>query len=302
MYLIVLDESMGCILGQQDETDIEYHTQKAIKGSILADYLAHQPVEDPQAEQFDFPDEDIMALRMKNSDESLIEEGPEPGSIWGLVFDGAVNVYGHGIGIVIITPRGSHIPFAARVGFNCTNNIAEYEACIIGLEEAIDMCIKFIEVFGDSALFIIQIKGEWETRHPCLILYRDYSRRLSTFFTKVEFHDIPRDENQIADALATLSSMYMVNFHREVPSIPIHTRDKPAYIFNVEAVSDAKSWFFDIKCFLEKQEYPLGASNRDNKTLRRLSANLFLNGDVLYKRNFNMVFLRCVDRHEAYIC
>lgn len=163
------------------------------------------------------------------------------------------------------------------------------------------MCIKFIEVFGDSTLFINQIKGEWETRHPCLILYRDYSRRLSTFFTKVEFHDIPRDENQIADALATLSSMYMVNFHREVPSIPIHTRDKSPYIFNVEAVSDEKSWFFKIKCFLEKQEYPLGASNRDNKTLRRLSANLFLNGDVLYKRNFNMVFLRCVDRHEAYM-
>lgn len=76
------------------------------------------------------------------------------------MFDGAAYTYGHGIWVVIITPRGSHIPFAARVDFNFTNNIAEYEACILGLEEAIDMRIKFLEVFGDSALVINPIKGE----------------------------------------------------------------------------------------------------------------------------------------------
>lgn len=47
--------------------------------------------------QFEFPDEDVMALRMKDCDEPPIEEGLEPGSIWGLVFDGVVNAYGHGI-------------------------------------------------------------------------------------------------------------------------------------------------------------------------------------------------------------
>lgn len=82
-----------------------------------------------------------------------------------------------------------------RVDFDCTNNITEYEACILGLEEAIDMRIKFLEVFSDSALVINQIKGEWETRHLGLIPYKDYARRLSTFFTKVEFYHIPRDEN-----------------------------------------------------------------------------------------------------------
>ena len=46
-----------------------------------------------------------------------------------------------------------------------------------------------------------QIKGEWETNQPGLIPYRDYARRISTFFTKVEFHHIPRDEKMsIEDA------------------------------------------------------------------------------------------------------
>ena len=40
--------------------DIQYTTQKEIKGSVLADHLAHQPVDDYQSLNFEFPDEDIM--------------------------------------------------------------------------------------------------------------------------------------------------------------------------------------------------------------------------------------------------
>ena len=40
-----------------------------------------------------------------------------------------------------------------------------------------------------------QIKGEYETHHPGLIPYKDYARRLFTFFNKVKFHDLPREEN-----------------------------------------------------------------------------------------------------------
>ncbi|GAU37187.1 hypothetical protein TSUD_30520 [Trifolium subterraneum] len=367
MYLTVLEESMGCVMGQQDETgrkehaiyylskkftdcesrysmlektccalawdttwliskmdpikyifekaaltgriarwqmllseyDIEYRTQKAIKGSILADHLAHQPVEDYQPIKFDFPDEEIMYLKMKDCDEPVFGEGPDPESKWGLIFDGAVNVYGIGIGAIIVTPKGAHIPFTARLQFECTNNIAEYEACIMGIEEAIDLRIKNIDIYGDSTPVVNQIKGEWETRHAGLIPYRDYARRLLTFFNKVELHHIPRDENQMADALATLSSMYQVNRRNEVPTISIQCLERPAYVFAAEEVVDDKPWFHDIKMFLQKQEYPPGASNKDKKTLRRLSSSFFLIDEVLYKRNFDMVLLRCVDKHEA---
>ena len=77
-----------------------------------------------------------------------------------MVFDEAVNVCGKGIGIVIITPQGAHIPFTARLMFDCKNNMPEYEACIMGLEEAIDLRIKIIDVYDASALVINQIKGD----------------------------------------------------------------------------------------------------------------------------------------------
>ena len=134
------------------EYDIQYTTQKAIKGSVLADHLAHQAVEDYQSMKFDFPDENIMTL--DNVEEFRPYEGPEQGSRWTLYFDGASNALGNGIGAILISPEGFHTPFTARLCFHCTNNMEEYEACIFGLKAAIDLGIKSLDVFGDSALFI----------------------------------------------------------------------------------------------------------------------------------------------------
>ena len=87
------------------------------------------------------------------------------------------------------------MPFGARITFPCTNNEAEYEACILRLEEAVNIQIKTLDVYGDSALVINQVNGDWNTLQPTLVPYRDYRRRLLTFFTTVKLHHIPHDEN-----------------------------------------------------------------------------------------------------------
>src|SRR3954465_5799217 len=76
------------------EYDIQYTSQKAIKGSVVADHLAHQAVDDYQEGNFDFPDEDIMLVNCHRQPGP--EEGPEPGSRWTMVFDGASNALGNG--------------------------------------------------------------------------------------------------------------------------------------------------------------------------------------------------------------
>ena len=134
------------------EYDIQYTTQKAIKGSVLADHLAHQAVDDYQPMNFEFPDENIMLVT--DCETPGPDEGPEEGSRWSMYFYGASNALGNGIGIVIISPEGSHTRFTARLCFNCTNNMEEYEACIMGLRAAIDLRIKCLSVFRDSALVI----------------------------------------------------------------------------------------------------------------------------------------------------
>ena len=62
------------------EYGIQYTTQKAIKGSVLEDHLAHQAVDDYQSMNFEFPDENIMLV---TDCETLgPDEGPEEGSLW----------------------------------------------------------------------------------------------------------------------------------------------------------------------------------------------------------------------------
>ena len=81
-----------------------------------------------------------------------------------LYFDGASNALGHGIGTVLISPKGEYYPFTARLNFDSTNNVAKYEACIMGLETCMAKKVKNLKVYRDSALVIYQLQGDWLTR------------------------------------------------------------------------------------------------------------------------------------------
>ena len=73
------------------------------------------------------------------------------------------NQSGFGIGILLISPQGDHIPISVRLTFSdhhrLTNNIVEYEACITGLEIALDLGVRQLEIYGDSKLVIKTNQG-----------------------------------------------------------------------------------------------------------------------------------------------
>ena len=124
-------------------------TQKSVKGSIVADHLASLPVSDDRPIDDDFPDEQFVSMTSITG--------------WQLYFDGAANQLGFGIGILLISPYGDHIPKSLQLVFFVhhwlTNNIVEYEACIMGLETALDLGIKLLEIHWDSNLVIQQTQG-----------------------------------------------------------------------------------------------------------------------------------------------
>ena len=82
------------------EFDISYVTQKAIKGNALVEFLAHQPINDYQPMQPEFPNEDIMALL-------ATKESTDDERKWTLFFDKSSNALGHGIGEVFISPKNN---------------------------------------------------------------------------------------------------------------------------------------------------------------------------------------------------
>ena len=113
-----------------------------MKGRAIAHHLAHCSSEEVKEIQGDFLDEDIMRIEVES---------------WKMYFDGATNQNGSGIGVLSISPKGTHIPFFGILNFPATNNSIEYEACIMGLRAALGLGLKELEVYGDLVLIISQI-------------------------------------------------------------------------------------------------------------------------------------------------
>ncbi|XP_052878884.1 uncharacterized protein LOC128285427 [Gossypium arboreum] len=126
--------------------------------------------------------------------------------------------------------------------------MVEYEACIMGIRAAIQRKIKVLEVYGDFALVIYQLKGEWETRDPKLIDYQKLVLELVKEFDEITFCYLPRDENQMADALATLASMINVNKQEDVKPIRMSIYEISVQCYNIEEdeEKDDHSWHHDI--------------------------------------------------------
>ena len=135
-----------------------YVSQKAIKESAIADFLAERANEEYEPMSFDFSDEKLIAVLQIEKEESPEEDG------WKMYFDGASNALGRGVGAVLISSEGNHCPFTTKLSFDCTNNVAEYEACVLGLQAAIEKKIKSLIVYGDSALVICQLNENGKPR------------------------------------------------------------------------------------------------------------------------------------------
>ena len=74
--------------------------------------------------------------------------------IWKMYFDGSSSREGSGVGIVFVSPSKETISLSYKLEFETTNNIAEYEALILGLRATKDLKTQGIRVFGDSELII----------------------------------------------------------------------------------------------------------------------------------------------------
>ncbi|XP_012480836.1 uncharacterized protein LOC105795716 [Gossypium raimondii] len=192
---------------------IAYVNQKTVKMSAIADFLASRALEDYEPLNFDFRNEDLMHV-------TTIEEGTQEEHPWKLNFNGASNAMGNGIGVILVSSNEDHYPFTSKLDFDCANNMAKYEACIMGIRAAIECKIKVLEVYGDSTLVIYQLKGEWEMRDPKLTNYRRLVLKLIKEFNDITFYYLSQDENQMADdALATLASMVKVNKQEDIKPI-----------------------------------------------------------------------------------
>jgi len=131
------------------ELDLCYESAKSVKGQIMADFVTqHCGV--------------VNALEIIP---------------WTLFFDGSTCDRGASIGIVLISPQGKKYEFSLPIATS-TNNHAEYQALIKGLELLKEVHADALEIFGDSILVINQLAGSYECRSGVLIAYYERSMQL----------------------------------------------------------------------------------------------------------------------------
>nr|ABA96933.1 retrotransposon protein, putative, unclassified [Oryza sativa Japonica Group] len=133
------------------EFDLRYESPKAVKGQAIADFI------------------------VDHRDDSIGSVDIVP---WTLFFDGSVCTHGCGIGLVIISPRGASFEFAYTIMPYATNNQAEYEAVLKGLQWLKEVEPDAIEIMGDSLLVISQLAGEYECKNDTLMVYNEKCRRV----------------------------------------------------------------------------------------------------------------------------
>jgi len=133
--------------------------------------------------------------------EALLAEG---GGRVHLYFDGASrgNPGPAAIGWVLVSGEGIVAEAGERIG-RATNNRAEYEALIAGLEAAADYGFDEVEVRGDSELIVGQVRGEYDANDPDLRERRVRVRELLRSFESWSIEHVPREINGRADQLAT---------------------------------------------------------------------------------------------------
>ena len=234
--------------------DIKYVTQKSVKGRAIADHLAHCSPEKAEEIQGDFPDEEIMGIEVES---------------WKMYFDGAANQNGSEIRVLLISPKGTHIPFSGRLNFPTTNNATEYEACIMGLQVALDLGVRELEVYEDSTLIISQLQNKWKIKEERLMPYHQCLQKWASKFSKIKYQYVLRMQNQIADALATMESMMGGPKEDEARPIVLEQKEELAYCMTIEedkGKNEEGEWYSDILQYLKNGTYPKSTDKNDQLT------------------------------------
>ncbi|XP_059635256.1 uncharacterized protein LOC132277412 [Cornus florida] len=268
------------------EFNFIYVPQKSVKGRVLADFLA------------DHPSTDIDPWVYDELESSAIFLTP-----WILMFDGSSMADGAGAGIVIISPAGRKVSFSFFLDFKCSNNQAEYEVLIIGLEILIEMAVRDVKIFGDSNLVLSQISEDFKCLSWQLRPFHSLATSLINQFDNVQLKFWLRGQNKEANSMAQAASGIRVPTGIEDQLIKITRRSLPSaelrntmfdtWTIDVEDLAD-DDWRIPFIMFLRNPNI------KADRSIKRKAINFVLLDRDLYRKGLeDGLLLQCISKEES---
>jgi hypothetical protein len=152
---------VGKWAAELNEFTIDYVHRSSIQSQMLADFIADWT---PGAH----------------------EEGTsKDAEAWTVFCDGSWGTFGAGAAAVLVAPSNVKTCFIVKLGFSCTNNIAEYEALLLGLRKLRAMGIKRAILKTDSQVITGHVDKSSRARDPKLEKYLDAVRKIGSFLRRV---------------------------------------------------------------------------------------------------------------------
>ncbi|XP_071719572.1 uncharacterized protein [Rutidosis leptorrhynchoides] len=217
---------------------ISYLPCNAIKGQVLADYLAEMSGE----------------LEVINERTEL---KPVQGVTWDLFTDGASCAEGAGAGLVLASPSGEEHTYALHFNFNVTNNEVEYEALLAGLNIAHKMNITKLHAFTDSQLVANQFNGSFEAHDSSMQKYLKLLQESAVRFEYFELAQVPMSQSKKADTLSKLAALTFSHFQKQVwvEELPGKSIDNDLLVVSV--IEEQPNWMEPILQYIRNSVLPI---------------------------------------------
>ncbi|XP_074314436.1 uncharacterized protein LOC141649650 [Silene latifolia] len=217
-----------------------------VKGQALADFFADQPVPAEWEISDDLPGEEIL----------YVDVLPP----WQMYFDGVVRQHGAGAGVVFETPQNHLMPYSFTLTQLCSNNMAEYQALILGLQMA-------IEAGGQPS--------PWSANNLADALA---NLAATLALGAEESMQVPVFNRWLVSLLEGEENVDTTNM------ICVYTVDE----------DDCRQPIID---FLDHQKLP--DDHRHKVEIRRRAPKFIHYNGTLYRRSFSCQWLRCLSKDEA---
>ncbi|CAN6565789.1 unnamed protein product [Malus baccata var. baccata] len=278
------------------EFSFQYVPQRAVKGQAIADFLTEH--QEPQSEIPPRSDvsgkEDWVRQEIRRVTGLWITP-------WKLYFDGSHTQKAAGAGIVIINPQGVYHYYSFLLDYQeNTNNRAEYEALIIGLEILMDLGATEVEIFGDSELVINQLNGEFKCRHITMAGYYMAATQLLSFWeSEISVNYILRGSNLVANEMAQLALGVPIQEMKYGVDVEIQTRNLPSILdrgFSLDVMvleTKMEDWRSPIIHHLKDPSSPTSKKNRQQATKYVLWAKNLL------RKTPDGLLLKCLGQEES---
>jgi ribonuclease HI len=221
-----------------------------------------------------------------------------------MYFDGSVMKEGADVGLVFISPLGVRMEYLVQLHFPASNNAAEYETLINGLQITVELGIKRLDIRGDSELVVDQVMKDKNCVDMKMAAY--CLRDLEGKFHGLKLHHVLRDYNKAVDVIMKTASTRSPVPHRvfasdqHAPSVRAEGEEPPeeseAEVMAIDQPPEVNledpDWRFPILEWLVEGKLP--SDQTEARCIARRAKSFVLMDGELYKRGAAGILMRCI--------